>query len=83
MLDRDHVMRAAPGDQVLRMGALSVHRVRSDHRAGQVDAVQQGGKHRDLVRFRLDVHLSQDHAMSVIQGGQQMPARPAGQPRSG
>jgi hypothetical protein len=34
MLDGDHVMRAAPGDQVLRMGALSVHRVRSDHRAG-------------------------------------------------
>jgi hypothetical protein len=34
----------------------------------------------DLVRFRFHVHLSQDRAMSVIERGQQMPARTAGQP---
>jgi len=82
MLDGHHVMRAALGDQVIRVGALSVRSVGGDHRAGQVDAVQQGGEHRDLVRFRLHVHLSQDHAMSVIQGSQQMPARAAGHARS-
>ena len=82
MLDGEQVVRAALGDQVLGVGALGVHGVRGDHRPGQVDAVQQGGEHRDLVRFGLDVDLSQDHAVSVIERGQQMPARTAGHARS-
>ena len=81
-LDGEQVMRAALGDQVLGVGALGVQSVCGDHRPGQVDAVQQGGEHRDLVRFRLHVHLSQDHAVSVIERGQQMPARTAGHARS-
>jgi hypothetical protein len=80
MLDRDQVMRAALGNQVLCMSALGMHGIRGDHSSGQVDAVQQGGEHRDLVRFRLDVRLSQDDAMSVIERGQQMPARTISQP---
>ena len=79
-LDREQVMRAALGDQVLRVAALGVHGVRGDHRPGHADVVRQGGEHGDLVRFRLHVHLSQDRAMSVIERGQQMPARTAGQP---
>jgi hypothetical protein len=33
-LDGDHVMRAALGDQVIRVGALGVQSVGGDHRAG-------------------------------------------------
>jgi len=78
MLDGDQVLRAALGDQVLGVGALGVQRVRGDHRSGQVDAVQQGREHLDLVRLGLDVGLSQDHAVLVIEGGQQVPARTIG-----
>jgi len=77
MLDSDQVVRAALGDQVAGVGALSVQRVRRDHRSGQVNAVQQGREHRDLVRFGLDVGLAQDHAVLVIEGGQQVLARTA------
>ena len=78
MLDGNEVMRAALGDQVLGVRPLSVQCVRRDHRSGQVNAVQQGGEHRDLVRLGLDVGLAQDHAVLVIEGGQQMPARTIG-----
>ncbi len=78
MLDGDQVVRAALGDQAVGVSALGVQCVCRDHRSGQVDAVQQGGEHRDLVCLGLDVGLSQDHAVPVIQGGQQMPARTTG-----
>jgi hypothetical protein len=52
-----------------------VQRICSDHRSGQVDAVQRGGEHRDLVRVRLDGDLRQDHAVTVIERSQQMSAR--------
>ena len=78
MLDRDQVVRAALGHQVPGVGALSVQRVRRDHRSGQVNAIQKGREHRDLVRLGLDVGLAQDHAVLVIEGGQQVPARTAG-----
>ena len=78
MLDRDQVVRVAPGDQVLGVGTLGVQCVCRDHRSSQADAVQQGSEHRDLVRLGLDVGLSQDHAVLVIEGGQQVPARTIG-----
>jgi hypothetical protein len=78
MLDGDQVMRAALGDQVLGVGELGVQRVCGDHRPGQVNAVQHDGEHWDLVRFRLDIGLSQDHAVPVIERGQQMSARTIG-----
>ncbi len=78
MLDGDEVVCSPLGHQVLGASALGVHGVRGDHCPGQVDPVQQGREHRDLVRFRLDVGLGQDYALSVIERGQQMPARTAG-----
>jgi len=78
MLDGDQVVRAAPASQVFGVGALGMQGVGGDHGPGQVDAVQQGGEHRDLVRLGLDVGLAQDHAVLVIEGGQQMPARTIG-----
>ena len=56
--DCDEVVRAALGDQVVGVGPLSMQRVRRDHRSGQVNAVQQGREHRDLVRLGLDVGLA-------------------------
>ena len=71
MLDGEQVVRAAPG-QVVSMAALGVKCVGSDDRAGDVDAVQQGREHRDLVRLRADLYLAQHGTMGVIQRGQQM-----------
>ena len=78
MLDGDQVVRAALAGQVLGMGALGVQCVRGDDRSGQVDEVQHGGEHGDLVRLGLDIDLAQDHAVPVIQRGQQMPPRSTG-----
>ena len=75
MLDGDQVVRAAPASQVFGVGALGMQGVGGDHGPGQVDAVQQGGEHRDLIRLRRNIDLPQDHAADVIEGGQQMPGR--------
>ena len=64
-------MRAAAG-QVSGVTTLGVHRISRDDRAGDVNAVQQDGEHRDLIRFRAGFHLAQDGAVSMIEGGQQM-----------
>jgi len=77
-LDSDQVVRAALAGQVLGMGTPSVQRIGGDYRPGQVNMVQQRGEQRDLVRLGLDVGLAQDHAVLVIEGGQQMPARAIG-----
>ena len=77
-LDGEQVMPAALGDQVLGVSTLGMHRVCGGYCPGQVDPVQQGGEHRDLVCLGLDVHLSQDYAVGVIERSQQMPARTAG-----
>jgi hypothetical protein len=74
----DQVVRAAPASQVFGVGALGMQGVGGDHGPGQVDAVQQGGEHRDLVRLGLDVDLPQDHAVPVIKRGQQVPPGLAG-----
>ena len=81
-LDSDQVMRAALGGQVLGVAALGVHRVRGDHRPGQVDAIQQRREHGDLVRLRLDIDLPEDHAAGVLERGQQVPRRTVGHARS-
>ena len=75
MLDGDQVVRAALGDQVFGVSPLGMQGIRCDDRTGQADAVQQGGEHRDLVRLGLDIYLAQDHAVPVIESGQQMPSR--------
>ena len=67
-------MRAALGHQVAGVLALGVHRIRGDDRPGQLDPVQQYGQHRDLVGLGLDIDLPQDHAVRVIERGQQVPA---------
>jgi hypothetical protein len=73
-LDGDQVVRAALGDQVLGVSALGVQGIGSHDRPGQVDAVQQRSEQQDLVCLGLDVGLSQDEAVPVIECGQQMPA---------
>lgn len=66
-LDREHVMRAAPG-QIVGVGALGMHRIRGDDRTGDVNPVQQYREHRDLVRLRAHVHLAQNGAVGVVEG---------------
>lgn len=54
-----------------------MHRVRGDHRPGQIlraDAVQQRGEHGDLVGLGLHVDLPQHHPVRVVEGRQQVPA---------
>ena len=77
MLDGDQVVRVAPGDQVLGVGSLGVQGVSGDHRPGQVNTVQHGGEHRDLVGLGLNADLAQDHAMSVIKRGRCRPGSSA------
>ena len=62
-------MRPALAGQVLGVGALGVQGVRGGDRPGQVDAVQQRGEQGDLVGFRFDVDLPQDHAAGVVKRG--------------
>ena len=73
-LDGEQVIRAASG-QIGGVGALGMQRVGGDDSPGDIDAVQQHREHRDLVRLRADPHLTQDSAMSMIEGSQQVIAR--------
>jgi hypothetical protein len=73
MLDDQQVVRAAPS-QVAGMGALGVQGVRGHDGAGDLDAVQQRGEHRDLVGLRPHLGLAQDHAMGMVEGRQQVTA---------
>ena len=81
-LDGQDEVRAALARQVLGVGALGVHRICGNHRPGQVDAVQQRREHGNLVRLRFYIHLPEDYAGGVVQGGQQMPPGLAGCGRS-
>ena len=72
-LDDQQVVRAAPG-QVGGVGALGVQRIGGDDRAGDVDAVQQRGEHGNLVGLGAHLHLAQHHAVSMVEGGEQVPA---------
>jgi hypothetical protein len=71
MLDGEQVVRAAAG-QVSGVAALGVHRISRDNRAADLHAVTQHGEHRDFVRLGPHLHLAQDSAMGVIEGGQQV-----------
>jgi hypothetical protein len=53
---------------------LGVQRVGGDNRICDLDAVQQAGEQRDFVGLGAHLHLAQHHAMSMIEGGQQMAA---------
>ena len=71
MLDDQQVVRAAPG-QVIGVGTLGVQGVRGHDGALDLDAVQQRGEHRDLVGLRAHLGLAQDHAVGLIESGQQV-----------
>ena len=71
--DRDHIVRAAPG-KVAGVLPLGVQSVSGDDRAGDVQAVQQLGEHRDFVGLGAHLHLPQHHAMTVVESGEQVTA---------
>jgi hypothetical protein len=73
VFDGEDAVRAAAG-QVAGVLALGVQRVGGANGPADGDAVQQRGQHRDLVGLRLDPNLDQHHAVSVGQGGEQVPA---------
>src|SRR5450759_2198937 len=81
-LHREHEVRGTLVDEVFGVASLGVHGVRGDDRTAKVDAVQERGEHGDLVRLRCHVDLPQDHAVHVVEGGRQVPARPTRQARS-
>ena len=80
MLDRDHIVCPAPR-KVAGVLALGVQRVGGDDRICDLDAVQQDGEQRDLVGLGTHLHLAQHHAMSMIEGGEQVAATVTAMPR--
>jgi len=79
-LDGEQVMRAALGDQVLRWARWACMASAVTTALATLTWSSKVANMGDLVRFGLHGCLSQDRAMSVIERGQQMPARTAGQP---
>jgi hypothetical protein len=73
MLDDQQVVGATPG-QVFGVAPLGVQRVRGDDRAGDVYPVQQRGEHGNLIGFAVHLSLAQHHAVSRVEGGQQVTA---------
>ena len=68
----DQEVVAVGGDNVLGVGALSVHRIGGDDDAAQLDPVQQRGECRDFVALRGNLTLS-DHGLAGVQrGGEQV-----------
>jgi hypothetical protein len=51
---------------------LGVQRVGGDDRTGDLDAVQQGGEQGDLVGLDAHVHLAQHHAVTMVEGSEQV-----------
>jgi hypothetical protein len=74
MLDGQDVVAAALGYQVAGVLTLGVQGIGSDDRPADVDAVQQFGQHRYFVGLGLHIDLAQDHAVRVIERGEQVPA---------
>ena len=72
-LDDQKVVRAAPG-QVGGVLTLGVQSIGGDDRIGDVQAVQQGGEHGDLVGLGAHLHLAQHRPMSMVVGGEQVTA---------
>jgi len=73
MLDRDHIVCAAPG-QVAGVLALGVQRVGGDDRVLDVQAVAQRGEQGDFIGLGAHLHLAQHHAMNMVQRRQQVAA---------
>jgi hypothetical protein len=66
-------MGVAPG-QVGGVVTLSMQGTGGDDRAGDVHAVQQRAEQGNLAGLCAHLHLAQDRAMSMVQGGEQVPA---------
>ncbi len=79
MLDYQQVARAALV-QVFGVGMLGVQGIGGDDGIGDLDAVQQRGEHGDFVGLDVHIGLAQDHAMSMIERREQVPAAPAAVP---
>ena len=75
--DDEYVVRAA-FVHIEGVAVLGVQRVGGDHRAGDVETVQQRGEHGDFVRLRVDLGLAQHDARTVVERGEQMPRGPVG-----
>ena len=73
MLDREHIVCAAPG-KVAGVLALGVQSVGRDDRVLDVQAVQQRGEQGDLVGLGAHLDLAQHYAVSMVQGRQQVAA---------
>jgi hypothetical protein len=73
MLDRDHIVRAAPG-KVAGVLALGVQGLRGDDRVGDFQAVQQLSEHRDLIGLGPHLHLAQHHAPGLVERREQVTA---------
>jgi hypothetical protein len=54
--------------------ALGVQSISGDDRIGDVQAVQQGTEHGDLVGLGAHLHLAQHRAMSMVASGEQVTA---------
>jgi hypothetical protein len=72
-LDRDQIVRAAPGE-VAGVLTLGVQSVRGDDRVLDVQAVAQRGEHRDFVCLGAHLHLAQHHAMGLVERREQVTA---------
>ena len=79
MLDDQQVVRAALV-QVFGVGLLGVQSIGGYDGIGDLDAVQQRGEHGDLVGLDVHADLAQDHAMSMIERCEQVPAVLAAMP---
>jgi hypothetical protein len=66
-------VRAAPGE-VAGVLALGMQSVRGDNGVLDVQAVQQCGEHRDFVGLGAHLHLTQHHAMGLVERGEQVAA---------
>jgi hypothetical protein len=77
-LHGQHVVRLPLLDEVLGVRALGVYGIGGQDRAGDVDAVQKCCEHGDFVGLGFHVDLAQDHPVDVVERGQQMPSRAAG-----
>ena len=80
-LDDQQVVGATPG-QVGGMFPLGMQRVGGNDRTGDIETVQQRAEHGDLVGLGVHLHLAQDRALRMVEGGEQVAAALAAVTRS-
>jgi hypothetical protein len=71
-LDHQDVVRFLAGDEVVGVVALGLQRVCGDHRAGQVQRVEQRRELGDLVGLAVHGPLREDGPGLLVDGGQQV-----------